>query len=1108
MKWASKLRSRRAGWAARGWLLSVLLLFGVGTQAQSPSPPVQGGLIHGHVKSRNMALPGVTVSAVNTLTGQKATTSTDVDGSFILQVPADGRYVIRTQMVAFAPLTREVVINNNSRAVTADLELVLLSRVPKTSPEQTQEEMAARAGGGLQNLSLTQSEGGDEATGNGDASGMTMPGIPTNTATESVAISGATSNPMGAMGSDEFRERINEAREMGGMGGPGMLGGRGGFGGFGGSPGGFGGPVRVIMRGRRFDINRPHGTVYYTVGDSALDAAPYSLTGQPVTKPGYLQNRFGFALGGPLNIPKIYNGGSKTFFFVNYNGSRGENPFDAFSTVPTLQERSGDFSQAGLPAIYDPASCATPGGCTQFTYNGATNVIPPGRLDSAAQKLLDYIPLPNLPGTQKNFHRVASVTNNSDNLNVRLNRSLGSAAAGPRGPFGGGRRGGARNNLSLGFHYHSSHSDLTNAFPSVGGNSTVRSFDVPVSYVRTFGKLINIARFDFNRNRIETQNLYAFLQDVAGAAGITGVSQNPFDWGIPNLQFSHFGGIQDVKPLRQRNQTLSFSDNVIWNHGKHTWRWGGDFRRIQSNRQSDSNARGTFIFTGLNTSQIVNGQPVLGTGFDLADFLLGLPQQTQVQFGENNYHFRANSWDLYVQDEWRVRGNLTLNLGVRYEYVSPFEEIDNLIANLLLSPGVLNPAQGNPSVTQVLAGENGFPDTLVRPDRNNFAPRLGFAWKPFSKTVIRGGYGINYNTGAYQTVAQQLAFQPPFSMTATNIQSASLPLTLQHGFPNISQGVISNNYAVDPDYRLGYVQIRNLNIQQEITPTLLLNIDYTGTKGTALDVLENPDRTPTGTLIPTTVAQPFNWQTSGAFSVTNAASIRVRKRLQNGFAIGGTYVFSKSIDNASSIGNGSGGTATVAQDPLNLAAERGLSSFDQRHRFTADYLWELPFGHDRLWLSNAGPLRTILGDWSWSGDWTIASGVPFTPRILGSFSDVNRGSNGTLRPDLTGLPVGVEDPSLQEWFNTAAFVAPAPGTYGNARRNSIIGPGGVVFNMALTKVFPFESNRMLEIRAQASNIFNTPQFASIDTVLNSPTFGQVISVGAMRTIQLTARFRF
>ena len=733
-----------------------------------------------------------------------------------------------------------------------------------------------------------------------------------------------------------------------------------------------------------------------------MDAAPYTLNESPATKAGYIKQRFGAAIGGPLNIPGIYNGGTKTFFFVSV-GVQLVNP----STSQPIP--GNNFQSAGLS------------------------------INPIAQGLLNFLPLPNVTGASpgaQNFHFVTSTLNDSDDLNVHLIHSLGSTANAPRQR---GRRG-ARNNLNVGFHYHAASANITNPFPSVGGNTNTRSFDVPIGYVRTFGKLINNARFDFNRSRIRTQNLYAFNQDITGDLGITGVSTNPFDWGLPNLSFTHFGSLADTNPQLLRNQTWTFSDNMIYNRGKHTLRWGGDFRRIQINTQADGNARGTFIFTGLNT------------GFDFADFLLGLAQQTSVQFGNNNYHFRGNSWDLFVQDEWRLRGNLTLNLGLRYEYLSPFSELNDHIVNLDLPVGFTAP----PVPVQVgQAGPyNGqFPVTLVRPDRNNFAPRLGLAWKPLRDTVVRAGYGVNYNTSAYQSIVQNMAFQPPFSTTATNIQSSTTQLTLQNGFPPVQPGSITNNFGVDPDYRLGYVQIWNVDIQQQVRPTLVVNFDYTGTKGTRLDILEAPNRTATGVLFPG--VQPFYWEDSAADSTANAGSIRVRKRLQGGLSIGGRYTFSKSLDNASTIGSGEplvaqggngrslvSGTTNVAQNAFDLAAERGLSSFDQRHQFTADYLWELPFGHERRWLTGNSPLRAIFGDWNWSGDWTIASGLPFTPRILGDFSDVSRGTNGTLRPDVVpGEPVSIPNPSVTEWFNTAAFVAPPSGHFGDARRNSIEGPG-------------------------------------------------------------------
>jgi hypothetical protein len=1090
----------------------LLLVAGISLAQDGPAAP--GFSITGIVKSGNTPIPGATVTATNSSTQEKTTTSTDLNGAYSLQV-AGGKYELRVEMPAFAPSTREITLADPS--THADLELTLLSRTQQAALPQ-QRPATAGAGRGFQSLSVMQGLVSAD-TGNGSAadqvvpSGMPVPGIAPDIATESVSFSGSASGVgMFGMSTDELDQRMREGREQGGgFGGGGGPGGGGpggggpggtatgvgaaGGGGFGGGFGGFGGGGG---RGR-YDVNRPHGSVYYSVGDSALDAAPYALTDSSSEKASYIRQRFGVSLGGPLNIPKIYNGSGKTFFFLNYNGSRGSSPYDAFSFVPTADERNGNFSAlSGVQLVNPNNGQPIPGNILQ---NAGLSI------DPVAQGLLKFIPLPNVTGTARdapNFHFVTSTLNDSDDLNIRVNQTLGAATnARGRGQRGGQR--GPRNNLSFGFHYHSASANLTNPFPSVGGNTHTRSFDIPIGYIRTFGKVVNNARLDFNRSRTSTQNLYAFNQDITGDLGITGVSTNPFDFGLPNLSFTHFGSLNDINSQLLRNQTWTFSDSLIYRRGKHTWRWGGDFRRIEVNPETDSNARGTFTFTGLNS------------GYDFSDFLLGLPQLTSVQFGNNNYHFRGNSWDLFVQDEWRLRGNLTLNLGVRYEYFSPFSEENNRIVNLDLPQGFTSP----PVPVQV--GQTGpyngqFPVTLLRPDRNNFAPRLGLAWKPLPNTVVRAGYGINYNTSAYQSIVQNMAFQPPFSNTATNTQSATTILTLQNGFPPVPPGSISNNFGVDPDYRLGYVQIWNVDVQQQIRPTLIMNLDYTGTKGTRLDVLEAPNRTETGVLFPG--VQPFYWEDSVADSTANALSVRVRKRLQAGFSIGGRYTFSKSLDNASTIGSGEpivaqgtgrggvSGVTNVAQNAFDLSAERGLSSFDQRHSFTADYLWELPFGHERRWLSAKSPLRAVLGDWNWSGDWTIASGLPFTPRILGNTLNVSQGVNGTQRANIVpGQQVTVSDPSIAEWFNTAAFVAPT-GVFGDARRNSIEGPGSRLFDMSFTKIFPLRETRFLEFRAQFSNVFNTPQYVGIDTVINSPTYGRVISVGPMRSLQLTARFRF
>src|ERR1700689_4764383 len=340
-----------------------------------------GLTIHGVVKSGNMPIPGAGVSAAkaspteaaNASTTEQVSTSTDVDGSYLLRIPMNGHYIVRVQMAAFAASTQEVVLDAEHQDMPANFELVLLSRAREPHPEPRQ----ANAGGrGFQSLSVFQSATGQDASNASmsdvSPSGMPVPGIAPDSATESVAVSGNTSNSFNAMSADEMQQRFNDARQQGGG-----FGGGAGFGGVGGGAGGGGfGGGGFGRRGfgrRGFDSNRPHGSLYYGVGDAALNASPFSITGQPTEKPAYLQNSFGGSVGGPLNIPHIYHGGTKTFYFINYNGRRAENPFDPFSTVPTLLEREGNFSQttynsgaaAGQPVqIFNPATNTAYGNST------------------------------------------------------------------------------------------------------------------------------------------------------------------------------------------------------------------------------------------------------------------------------------------------------------------------------------------------------------------------------------------------------------------------------------------------------------------------------------------------------------------------------------------------------------------------------------------------------------------------------------------------------------------------------------------------------------------------------------------------------------------------
>lgn len=843
---------------------------------------------------------------------------------------------------------------------------------------------------------------------------------------------------------------------------------------------------------------------------SALDAAPYALNGQATNKPSYLQQRTTATIGGPLTIPKIVDS-PRTFFFVNYTGNHSRNPYDAYSTVPTLAERAGDFSASRRPLL-DPL--------TNLPFPGSQ--IPTAQIDPAAQRLLSLVPLPNQSGDRQNFHSVTTTTSRLDDVNLRFVRAFGEVpqqqgrgGRGGGGGFGGGRGGAGSagrpgvSNLNIAVHYRHSANTNANPFPTLGGTTDLTAWDVPVGYTFTKGGMLHSLRFDFNRQQAASQNLYAYDQDIAGQAGVLGVSSDPFDWGAPGLSFSNFS-VRDVSPSMRTDRTLSIGDSIVRTHGQHTTRFGGDYRDTRSDSRTDQNSRGSFVFTGLYT------------GLDFADFLLGLPQQATVQYGPGLERFRSRSWDLFLQDDWRVTSRLTVNAGARYEYYSPYSEADNRLVTLDVAPGFTAAVRAAAGSVGTYSGS--LPDTVVRPFRVGFAPRVGVAWRlPSSgsngpngtggtSTILRASYGINYNSSAYQTIAQQLAGQPPFATADTVLGTATVPVKLETalcqtcvmpGASNPIPATTTNTYAVDPNFRLPFVQIWNAGIQRDLTRTLTLDLTYTGTKGSNLDIVRAPNRNPDGTLRIAGVA-PFLWESSGGDSILNSMTVRFRKRMANGFAASATYTLSKSIDDASSI---AGGAVVVAQNDQNLSAERGLSSFDQRHRFSGEATYDLPFGPDKRWLTD-GVGSALLGRWQLNTSVVLASGTPFTARVLGDIRDVATGVNGTLRANYSGAPITVSDPTAALFFNTAAFSIPPPGTFGNAGRNTIVGPGTSSVSLALMRTVPLGQTRTLSFQILATNLFNDVQFASIDTVVNSRTFGQVTSVRPMRRIQLVTRLRF
>jgi hypothetical protein len=1109
------------------WIASVLLaLFGSLASgiasAQSSSEPCT---ISGTVASAGTPLPGVAITV--TREGAAVTAgSSDGQGHFAIRLPEGGQYTLTADLLRFERVTRDLTLDAASCRAPLDLAMQLMARqaqTPRTAaPAATDRASAGRAAGqparrGFQSVPLVPDRAPVDAgaDASSDVPDSLLPaGFTSDVATDSVATVGNTRAtellPIGAFGPPDGGPGFGGGPDGGfgaqGFGGGGGRGGPGGFGGpGGGAPGGFG----PIAFGRI--NNKIRGSIGDAISSSALDAAPFSLNDRSAEKADYFRQHVTGTVGGPLSVPGLLAPQQRTFFFLNYTGDHSSNPYDAYATVPTAAERSGDLS--GLASsIRDPLT-------GQLFAN---NEIPAGRLDSAAQSLLASIPLPNQDGSTKNYHYVTTTNNNTDDINLRLVHTFststqttqrdrgvpddaGSATGGP--PFGGprvlggpppgafaggpGAGGRGRRNqgstLSIAIHVRRGDTTAAGVLPTLGGSTSSLAWDLPVSYTSTMKGFSNALRAQFNRQRVDTTNQYAGVTDIAGQAGLLGVSTDPFDWGVPNLSFATLTSLSDQGPSRRLDRTITIGDTLTRTAGAHTISAGGEFRDQGFESHTDANARGTYVFTGLYS------------GSDLADFLLGMPQQATVAFGAGNVVFSAPHTSAFVQDDWRISSTVTLNAGVRYEHQAPFTEQQNRLATIDFDPALTNAAV-------VLAGETGpysgeFPDTIVKGDFNNVAPRVGAAWRVAPGSIVRAGYGINYSANIYQTLAQQLANQPPFTSANSVFGTNPDPLALQTALLQ-SSGTLTNTYAIDPNLATPRVQIWNVDYQKDVRRTVTLGAGYIGTRGSSLLLSRAPNRTAAGLYNPLLPA--FVFTTSDGRSTMNALTLRLRKRFTHGIAGSITYTLSKAMDDTAAIG---GGAMVVAQDDRNLGAEWGLSSFDQRQRLNGDFTYELPFGPDARWATQ-GMAAALLEHWTWNISAQFASGNPFTARVAAASTDVAGGTNGTLRADYNGSAVELADPTTGAWFNTAAFSPPAAGTYGTAARNTIIGPGISNMNMRVTRTIPFDRTRALSIDLSASNVFNTAQYSTIDTYVNSPTFGQVIAARASRRVQLLFRLRF
>lgn len=758
----------------------------------------------------------------------------------------------------------------------------------------------------------------------------------------------------------------------------------------------------------------------------------------------------------------------------------------------------------------------------------------------AAQQLMAYYPLPNITpnSLNENYQATFPGSSHSSQLSARYNRSFGATPVRGQRGAGGGRGTGARSQnrnappalrQSIAENFACSHSASANSnfSPLLGGSSATDGYSLSSAYTIGYGRINSSAMLSWSRSSSNTLNYFTNgPSNPATAAGVyvgnSTIYSNPFYFGVPSIAMSGTTGVaslSDTSPSSSINQTISFSDFVSYTHKKHNMRFGLDFHRIHNDSIGTNGVLGSFTFSGYATEGATNQASNVSGGSAVADFLLGQPLQTSITADPNKIYLRGNSWDWYAQDDWRARSNLTFNYGLRWEYFSPYEEKYDRLVNLQLTGSgstlaIQNVCPNSTAGCALTGSQFGTPATLVNPYKTMYEPRVAIAWQPKSRwtknTVVRSGYGINYNTGQYSRFASKLAAQQPFATTQTNtLSTLTSPTTCTPSNMSLTSGfgcstqTTQSNYGVNPNYRLGMVQSYNLGIQRTLPQGIVLNIDYTGAYAGNLDMVRKPNRTATGIL--NSSSGQFSYEDSLGYQRSNALSVSARERMHKGVSLQAAYTYSHSIDDASSVG-GSGGY--TVQNDLDLGAEESNSSFDHRQSFNVGFILEPPFGPNRAFLNKGGVWAHILDGYSISGTFTTSTGGYASPQYTGTSAELEVGTD-YLRPNRVPGQSIKGAGTRTAWFNTAAFSAPVAGTYGTASRNSIQMPGTLTVNGSLSRTVSFGGTRSFEARITANNALNTVQYGSVNTTINSPTgYGQVTGAASMRLFNYTARFRF
>ena len=984
---------------------------------------------HGQVKFGGLPVPGATVTA--TQADKKLTAVTDKQGGYWFPDLADGVWTIQVDMLCFAPIKQDVGVAPNAPSPTWELKLLPLDQMkavaaaPAPAPPVAEAKAAA-----------------PQADAKNPSSASTAP-APAPAPAKANGKKSASASAAGAQAGYQ-RTELNASSDAA--------------------------PAESTLASAAADPNanasdafvlngsvsnriesRAIGNVrkgprswysanlVFVMDNSALDARAFSLTGQDTPKPASNHLQIGGSLAGPLYIPHVLRSNGQ--FFIGYQTTRNRNANTLDGLMPTEAQRT---------------------------------MFPAYQISPQALRLLSLYPLPTFTQSGGYNYQIPVVgKTNQDAVQTRINRTLNS-----------------KNFVNGSFAYQRTSTGSPNIFGFLDTAETA-GLNASATYRHTFSThLTGNLTYNFSRLASRVTPYFANRENISGEAGITGDDQSPQNWGPPTLNFLSSGitGLSDAQQSFTRNQTSSLGYSGLWMPRPHNFSFGADFRRQQFNNLSQSDARGTFGFTGA------------AAGSDFADFLLGIPDTSSIAFGNADKYLRSNLWDAFFTDDWRIGPTLTVNAGMRWEYTSPISETYGRLVNLDIAPGFASetPILGSSPIGPLT--HQTYPASLVRPDKHGFEPRVAFAWHPLagSSMVVRGGYGVYYNTSVYQAIVNLMAQQSPLSKSLSVQNSPADPLTLANGF-NISPASTPNTFAIDPNFRVGYAQNWQASVQKDVSDSMVATLTYLGVKGTRAVQTFLPNTYPDGATNPCPLCPAgYVYMTSNGNSTREAGQFQLRRRMHNGFAASIQYTFSHSFDDAA-LGGRAQGSSVIAQNWLDLSAERGPSNFDQRHLATATAQYTTGMGLGGGTLMSGWVGRLVKG-WTFVTTVTAGSGLPTTP-IYSSYVVAGTGVTGSVRPDATGT--SVYSPASDRNWNPAAFQAPAPGHWGNAGRNSLVGPAQFSLNASMGRSF----NRV-DLRFDATNALNHVSYPGWNNIVTSAQFGLPMTANAMRVLQATLRVRF